>query len=355
MKPLVQNIVITLLLLLFFGHCREPFQFDTQSQAGLLVVDGNINDQPAPYFLNLGTTNTPGLKAQPYTNAVVTISDELGNTETYHEIEKGRYQLDGKKVTGRPGGTYTLHITLTDGRKFDSFPEKLPSGTKAIDASSIKVLNEKTTTDDGEEVSRWNVKLFLTTNLGENNKSGRYRWAVSEVWNLFPTCFLGQISCPQICYIYDPLSKFDLRVVKASDYADTKISNLQIMSRTVDFSFNGRHFFNITQYSMNEGAFDYWNQVSLLLNKRGSIFDTPPAEIRGNVRNVNEPNEWVLGYFEASGTVITRNFIDRGAIPTHVQTCYIFDPEFDPTSLSEFCFDCRRHPGATTVEPPWFE
>ena len=354
MKRLLQNSIVALSLVVFFGHCREPYNFKTTGQTGLLVVDGIITDQPGPYFLNLATTNTPGLAPLPLPNALVTITDERGNADTYQEIGKGKYKLNGLSVFGRPGGFYTLHINLPDGRKFESNPEKMPTGTKPADSAFVKVSNEKVVTDNGQEVSYWTVNAYLNTTLPENTITGLYRWSVAEVWNIFPTCFPGAISCPQICYIYESISKFNLVVIKSSDYSYSAIKNLLLMSRGVDFSFNGRHYFNVTQYSMNPDAYKYWSKVEQLITKRGSIFDTPPSIIPGNIRNIDNPNELAFGYFEASAIKVTRTFIDRGSIPTYIETCFYYAPDFNPRYLNRFCFNCQNHEGSTIVEPDWF-
>ncbi len=126
------------------------------------------------------------------------------------------------------------------------------------------------------------------------------------------------------------------------------------MKKGIDFSFNGRHYFNTTQYSMTEEAYEYWRKVAQLITKRGSIFDTPPSVIRGNITSVTNPAELALGFFEASGSKLTRAFIDKGKIPTYVESCYFYDPNYNPKLFNRFCFYCEDHAGATIVEPTWF-
>jgi hypothetical protein len=347
------RICVLILMGLCCGDCKEPYPIKTTAQDGLLVVDGAITDSPGPYFMTLALTNLPGLKPLPLANAMISITDELGNSEAYFEVAKGKYQLNGTTVYGRPGGSYTVNITLKNGRQYRSTTEVLPSVPKAIDATSIEVVNDKFINNIGQEVNRWQVHTYLDTTL-PSNKNGRFRWSVSEVWNLFPTCYPGSISCPQICYIFQPVSTYNLVVINVKDYASTQLNNLSLMSRGVDLTFNGRHYFNVTQYSMNEGAYDYWSRVSDLLNKRGSVFDTPPSVIVGNITCLTNAEEIAYGYFEASGTQVTRNFIDRGVIPTYVESCFFYAPDFNPFYVNNYCFNCSILPGSTFAEPDWF-
>ena len=138
MKKIVLNYILPIVLAFSLSECREPYEIKTEGKVGLLVVDGKITDEPGPYFLNLGTTNSPGLAPQPLGDANITITDELGHTESYIQTAVGKYKLNGSTVIGRPGGIYTLHITLSDGRKFESNAEKMPSAPKAFDTTFIK-------------------------------------------------------------------------------------------------------------------------------------------------------------------------------------------------------------------------
>lgn len=72
------------------------------------------------------------------------------------------------------------------------------------------------------------------------------------------------------------------------EIAKTRIENL---------SFGQSHSMTVTQFTHSEKAYDYWNQLHQIANQVGSIFDTPPAPLRGILYNVEEEDELVLGYF----------------------------------------------------------
>ena len=60
---------------------------------------------------------------------------------------------------------------------------------------------------------------------------------------------------------------------------------------------------------MTRDAIEYWRKVNILANQVGSIFDTPPAEINGNIKNLNNQDEKVYGYFQTVNETYHRIYI----------------------------------------------
>jgi hypothetical protein len=347
----IVHLSLFVILFLLNGQCKDAYQFETVGMDGLLVVDGEISDLPGPYFLSLGLTNNAQVRPDPVIGAFVSITDHLGNTENYIDLGGGKYQLSGTIVSGVPGGSYTLKITLPNGHYYESSQETIPTNTKLNDSAYFEVVNEETLSSEGQTVNNWRVNVFLNSSFGTAT-SGYFRWSVEEIYSLFPTCPPGAIECPPICYIHQPTSYYNLKVIDRKAFSGSYINGIKLEGRDVDYTFATRHYFNVYQHSMNTGAYNYWSKVQQLVSKRGSIFDAPPYTIAGNVHNQNNRNEMVLGYFEASGNKITRLFIDRGYIHTFVQTCFMYLPDYIPNTY--FCWDCTQIEGSSIVEPDWF-
>src|SRR5579859_4302127 len=231
MNRVIQFIVIGILFLLH-GRCKDAYDFNTVSQPGILIVDGNINDLPGPYLLTLSTTVSANLRPDPVTKAFVTITDNQGNQEGYTELGSGKYQLTGTFVQGVPGRSYVLKIKLSDGRTYQSTSELLPTNGKLRDSVFFNVTENKVLSSEGASVNNWQVNIFLSSDLSQTN-SGYFRWAVEEVYSLFPTCFPGAISCPPICYIHQPITYYNLKVINRANYAGSSLQNIELESREV--------------------------------------------------------------------------------------------------------------------------
>jgi hypothetical protein len=343
------NLIVFSFMTAIFSHCKEPYQFDTSSQASLLVVDGNISDQPGPYLLNLATTTSAQTPPSPVLGAAAVVTDNLGNSEHYVEVGNGVYQLNGTTIQGVPGRYYTLNITLANGKNYYSNKELMPAYTKPVDSVYFSVITQNTVTNN-VEIANWFVDVLLNTTFQKN--VGYFRWTVNEVYYVATTCAPGEPFCPQNCYVYQPTSTYKLNVIDLASYSGKSIQNILLINRGVDFSFDTRHYFNVTQFGMNSSVYNYWKAVEQLTTNVGTIFQTPPYTIRGNMQSSESNNEIVLGYFEASTQHLTRKYIDRGNIPTFIQSCQYGATDFLPGF--NFCTHCLILPGSTYTQPSWF-
>jgi hypothetical protein len=347
------NLFFFLFLASVHSKCKEPYQFDTSDQEGVLVVDGSISDMPGPYVLNLGTTTDAQNLPSAVIGAKAYITDDHGNSENYFEVGNGMYQLTGNVIQGIPGRSYTLHITLTNGKTYQSTAELMPTYLKPLDSLFFKVVDETTITN-GVTIENWYVNLYLNTTFQQSGTE-YFRWTVAEVYFVATTCPDSPpraFGCPDVCYVYQPNTLYNLNVINRAGYSQNSINDILLISRGVDYSFDTRHYFNVTQFSMNASAYNYWKAVQQLITDIGTIFQTPPYTIKGNVSNINNANEVVVGYFEASGQKVIRRYIDRGSIPATIQSCSTSSDGFVPNT--PFCQDCLILPGSTITQPAWW-
>ncbi len=350
----IRNILV-FFILFTFNNCKDLYDFKVVRTNNNLVVNGIISNADGPDILKLGTTAILEKEPDPLTGALVSVVDQNGNREYYEDLGEGKYKLNGNTVIGSVNDIYTLEIKLPDGREYRSTPEKMPS-PHAKDTAYFKVEKEEIVSGEGVPVKTYKVNIYLTTQFPKTPDAAYIRWGIDEVYLIIPTCAPGAIECPDYCYIYQEVSKYNLKIVNTSNYNELPIKDLLLQSRAVDFTFMQRHAFNITQYAMNQGAYDYWKNVELLTERTGSIFDTPPAALQGNIHNVDDPSEQVFGYFEASATAIIRVFVDRGYIPsdTDVTNCgwdFRYRPSGNPYP---YCTSCGAIKGSTNTMPDWF-
>ncbi len=339
------------ILLIAFNNCRDEFSFTTLTLENHLVVDGGINDTSGPYFLKLGTTTSPDRPANPLTAAIITITDNHGLKEAYHEVGNGQYRLDGTIVKGTPGVGYVLEISLPNGKVYRSTTEIMPNVPPALDSPYWTIVNEKVISSEGIVINNIMLKVFLTSQLQVSSTSGYLRWGIDEVYSIFPYCPPNAISCPPICYVFKPTSSYNIVLVKTTDYAtNSQLSNILLQSQGVDYTFSSEHILNVTQYSMNKSNFEYWTKAQELIMKRGSIFDTPPAKLTGNITNQSDANEIVFGYFEATMQRINRLKVSRGNIPFYLVSCY----DYPERLYYSFCQSCEYLPGSTLPQPSWW-
>jgi hypothetical protein len=107
--------------------CEEVVKLNLNNAEPVLVIEGLIIDGPGPYTVSL-TKTTDFYEPNEYptvSNAIVTISDDAGNSETLQEIEPGLYETS--TIAGISGRTYSLTVS-TEGVEYtavSTMPEPL--------------------------------------------------------------------------------------------------------------------------------------------------------------------------------------------------------------------------------------
>lgn len=127
MKSIITLIALTIL----FSSCEKIISLDVSNSSEKLVIEGNVTNEPGPYFVKLTQTvnfNAPNIYP-PVNNAVVIISDNAGQIDTLSYTNNGLYQTHNLKgIEGRTyylkviikGKDFTAQSTMPQNVKFDS-------------------------------------------------------------------------------------------------------------------------------------------------------------------------------------------------------------------------------------------
>lgn len=104
---------------LITSACRKDIHLNLQDASGLLVIEGNVNDQPGPYLVQLSRTATFYDKdtVVPVSGAAVSITDNAGHYDSLVEMAPGYYYTT--TLSGTVGRTYHMHVH-TDGKDYDA-------------------------------------------------------------------------------------------------------------------------------------------------------------------------------------------------------------------------------------------
>lgn len=263
------RIIIALAIVLGLTNCTERIDLDlNKNEHQRLVVDGWFTSVPQAHTVRL-TLTTDYFKnesAPKATGAIVTISDGT-TTITLNEQSPGIYQT-APDVKGEPGKTYTLEIDY-NGETYtsSSYMNRVPP----IDSLAYKI--------DEEEID----------NPDEDND--------------------GKLWYELLFYAQEPKGPGDHYYFKAFINGDSQSDTLRNNGFVNDDLVDGSYIDGISYdfFEVNEGdsiaaemlsiskeAFEYFNAVMLETDYRGSIFDSPPANIPTNISN------GALGFFSAS-------------------------------------------------------
>ena len=265
--PILALAGVTLVL---FSGCEDVIELDLPDGEPQLVVDGWLTDQPGEKVVRLrySANYFSDAPTPAATGALVWLHDALGPVDTLREepLGSGDYKTG---YVGRAGQTYTLYIRLPNGESYASMPQVLKEVPK-IDSIYARFKEETPVQDEGYYVS---IDTKEPAGVGDF-----YRWRLY---------INGE-------YQNDP---FDILVASDEFVDGNPIIDFEVATKPAQLGDTVR----IEQMTISREAFDFLTQVQIQTAFVGSLFDTPPAPIPSNIKNLTDPSTEALGFFGVSG------------------------------------------------------
>jgi hypothetical protein len=341
-------IFIGIILLMF--SCVEEIELDIDTDETSIVIDGLIADELAEYEIRVNNSAVIGVGNDniltPVSGAEVLVMDEDQNAVRFIEKDSnpGVYKA---VMQGEMGKAYHVKVTLPGGTIISSEPEIIPEKT-FIDSLYFDVNVERELNASGNSVTSEFVDVFLNTTVEEENRP-YLRWRVSgefEFQELYPMAFN-----PRRCFIKDNIDINSLLIFNSNDLNGNVLYDQKVARMVLNQRFAVIYCIHVSQYQTSEREYNYWENVNQLINIDGTLFDPPPATIRGNLINESNPAQQIQGYFSVVSQSTQRLFIDITKKGFFFQT--------DCTSLSfrrnpPECADCTIINNSSLERPPYW-
>lgn len=363
---------------LLLSSCIDEYWPDIKKYDNLLVIDGVITNGSAPYTISLSvSTDINAPRHIPYENCEVSIIDDLYNEVDLIEEEPGKYKTQGEELVGQPSRQYKLTINTPDGKTYESSFETLKAPVE-IDTIYNLIEYHESSTEDHDLAG---YQFYIDTKTAEYD-SAYFWWSLEETYEYNADFTIEYTYSGSI----KPFTNWDTlytcwRTLKVNKIFITNTENLA-ESRVLNFPLNYvdtetrrlsvRYSLLINQYTIDAKVYEYWNNIKTQIEESGSLYSTQPFQVRGNMVNVDDPEEPVLGYFIAAGLSQKRIFPDPPAgVLFYYSTCLpVFDMGLGFTrpwhwpiyitlingtfaTASEGCFDCTSKGGTTEMPEFW--
>jgi hypothetical protein len=204
---------------------------------------------------------------------------------------------------------YRLHIKTAAGKEYASDYVDVKT-SPPIDSISWK------RTGDG-------VQIYANTH-DPNNASHYYRWDWQETWQFHSVYYtyvqwVNEQIQPFSDFYYTCFSYAHSTSVLVN--ATTKLSQDEVFQFPVElvpsnsWLISVRYSILVKQYVLTQDAYNYWSDLQKNTEQIGSIFGPQPFASQGNIHNLADPTEQVVGFISAGTLQKQRIFITPDQIP----------------------------------------
>jgi len=376
------------LCLIFVAGCIDPFTPTIDETQELLVIEGQLTGSEGYQYITISRSspyNDPHF--MPELGCYVEVVDDQGNifqfNETYMKLGEYTHWMSQESLV--PGRMYKVHVVTWDGNEYESDYDMLTADCPPIDTVYYEIQTRET---DDPDLPMNGIQLYVDVDSGDE-VDRKFRWELTETWEYYAAYPIQYYFDGDIHFMSDPMQFYrcwSTKRISTIFIANTEHSTTNKIKK---FPLNYvsdrsnrlkiKYSLLIRQYSMSDDAYNYWLMLKKQSQETGGLYETQPPQVTGNVYNVNDPEERVLGYFNVSSVTEKRIFVDEQfafSFPgkgcrldtiTVYQLNNLYGPypvymisvnpmgEGSPYGIGNgICFDCREG-GGTTNQPSFWK
>ncbi len=325
-------VCIVIMAICIVVACTKPYTPTVSSStASLLVVEGLINTGTDSTIIKLSHTASVNNKtiASPETKAAVTVEDAQGNTYPLPETTvKGTYASPALGLSSAK--QYRVRIKTTTGKTYLS-DLVVSKAAPPIDSVGYTVK------DNG-------VQIYVNAHDPANN-THYYLYTFRETWQFnarFPSSYVSngaglvtRTTAQQIFYCYGTDTTTNIITTSTLLLSQDVVSQLPItFIDATSEKIETKYSILVAQVALTKDAYDFWTKLQKNTEQLGSIFDAQPSQITGNVHNIADATEPVVGYIGAGSLQKKRLYITRATLPASWQATYPYECNIDTALIN---------------------
>ncbi len=376
------------LLLLLSQACVEEFDTsDVIDYEPRLVIEGMlVKNAPGDTQQVVISKSVPydSLLFSPVSNCNVSIVSSSQSYGLEEDADNEGYYLGVVPSEDiQVGDVFYLRVITEDGTIYESTEDQI-TPCPEIDTIYYEVTNNQESTDADES---YGAQFYIDLKA-DDAYSSYYRYTVVETYELhadyviydyineegnFVSDLFGDYS-KYYCYRTENIDElYPLTTQELTENTYIKYPLNFVDNTTQRLKYNYSILLN--QYSLSKTVFEFWNTLKQNNQSSVDLYSTQPATVVGNIFNVNDDDEVVLGYFGAS-ELSSKRLTIKGGLPIefNIKSCSLteltdvlpdiplplyllgitLDDGSDGYGYNQSCFDCAYKKG-NYDKPSFFE
>ncbi len=332
MKTL-RHIFVFLLCAWVSASCIYDFDPQIDGEGGYMIVSGDlvigtVSSVSLSYSWSLvDTTATSQERMQVLRASKMHVEDSQGGRYENFYTHWDPLAPYMPSLQGSPYGSfdlreadpsleYRLVIENANGTYASSWSKALSPGV--IDSLSFRINDNRT------------FMHILVSAHGDGQEDAYYRWTVTENWeyhsdveSLFKVVRTGEY--PNYVYDLEPYSldeniyycwssgtRGEILTASIADLTEDRLVDHQLYSLgNRDERLSVLYAAIVQQSRISGEAYRYWETMRQNGTDIGGLFSPEPYEQRGNVVNLDHPEELVLGYVDVQSTISDTLFVEN--------------------------------------------
>lgn len=317
----MKKIFLIIVLAFAIYSCTEPYAIQTNTFEDALVIEATITNELKKQEIKI-TRSYTFEETEPVveTGATVNITDDLGNLYNFEEVN-GKY-VSEFEFEAMPNRQYQLFIETTNGKQYTSTREKLTtvSPLTAVNATQKTIFGV-----DGVEIT--------ANSYDPTGNSKYYRFEYEETYKIVSPFWTPEKL--NLSYNHDDFTVtawFTQKDYDSSICFNTEYSNDIVLvnnsglneDKITDFPIRFvpqenhiiayRYSILVKQYIQNLEAYTFYKTLKDFSSEGSVLSPNQPGFIEGNINNVNDKSEKVIGFFDVSSASSIRIFFNYNDI-----------------------------------------
>ncbi len=315
-----------------FSSCVEELAIEsTEPTSSLLVIDARITDELRFHQIRLTRTYALGAEGPiEEQDAQVKIITDFGAEIVFNEVSAGIYQ-SSQQFAAEANTNYKLSITTSDQKVYES------ANVQRTEPSEItEIVAEATITDLNEE----GVRILVNSNINTSEPQF-FKYEYEETYKViaplyspqelvvleedfpYPPDFLQMFVDPSTgIFDFDALVEFFFdfefndpqeqvcfktvasnNIIQASteDLIENELANFEVrfISR-FNTILKHRYSILVKQFVQSEEAYNFFQLLDAFSSNDNLFSEVQTGFLEGNITNITNPSEQVVGFFEVS-------------------------------------------------------
>jgi len=308
-------------LMLLQISCTEPYEIETVDFESVLVVESTITNEVKPQVVKLSkTSRLEDPEILIVNNATVTVSASNGDNYSFYWDSESDNYLSEQPFSAAPNTSYILKIVTSDGKRYSSTAVTLPPSVEIGELYAERIV-DATDNKDGVQV------LVDTEDLTGQAKYYRYEYEetykiiapnpspyISEIINYNPSTGSYEVVLTprepeEICYSTEFSS--GISQITTTELNENRIFRFPVRYLSkFDAKLQTRYSILVKQYAQSVEAYTFYKIIDELGSIESLLSQGQPGYVAGNMVSEANPEEKVLGFFEASSMTSKRIYFN---------------------------------------------